>query len=452
MLLFSSTTIATSLAIQPVSSQASVFQSVKVLGIFAAASTPYDEPLAVKVLVFHDPRLLPEVNIFYMPVVKNRTLGTVWRISRGEILQEYPGLNETLYSATLPNPAFGDQLPAGTVIVYYVEATDASGSTLTSRENDRWNAYILDDKLTVLLIDTKPPSISNVTMISGTPVSGEAVSVYANVTDGLLGSGVSAVTISYSVDDGPFMSTPMTALEGVTYTGTIPPLQHDHTVTFFVTALDNEGNKADTQRFTYVVQRNAVEIAAENRVIQLYEVVGGSISLAVIVALVLWKRRQVVELLRGQAALSLGFLIAFLVAARVAFVLWSIYGLWWWNAIILIGLVEFWGLVDPRVQGTFKSLIMATLGFGKSLTAYLSRTFQENPPTILVAAAYVLGLTGAVCDVILLLFTRDLSYAYTLANFIAEYVFILLALGVIGQIILLSRKKDKHAEPVSTAT
>ena len=142
----------------------------------------------------------------------------------------------------------------------------------------------------------------------------------------------------------------------------------------------------------------------------------------------------------------------FFVADRLAFVLWQNWGLWWWNAIILIALVEFWSLVDPRIQGTMRLLIRATFEFGRSITQYLSKTFQENPPTILVGAAYVLGLAGAVSDVIWLLANRNLRAAYVLANFIAEYVFILLALGVIGQFILLSRKKDKHAEPVSAAT
>jgi lipoprotein signal peptidase len=58
-----------------------------------------------------------------------------------------------------------------------------------------------------------------------------------------------------------------------------------------------------------------------------------------------------------------------------------------------------------------------------------------------VAAAYVLGLAGAASDDIWLLATRNLGAAYVLANFIAEYVFILLALGVIGQLIWLSRRK-----------
>jgi hypothetical protein len=145
---------------------------------------------------------------------------------------------------------------------------------------------------------------------------------------------------------------------------------------------------------------------------------------------------------RPRGAFTVGILLVFLVATWVAVMLWQQWGLWWWNAIILLALVEFWALVDPRIQGTARPLIRATLGFGRSIVQYLSKTFQENPPTILVAAAYVLGFGGAACDVIWFIGTHDILRAYFLANFIAEYVFILLALGVVGQLVWLARSKQ----------
>lgn len=430
-------------------SRSSSFQPLEIVAVFAADRTPYDQPLTVRILVTHDPYLLPQINIFYMPIVENRTVGTVWRISPARLAQAYPGLNETLYEAIVPNPAWGDELPAGTIIVYYAEAHDASGSVFTALQEDRLNPFVTGDKFIVRIVDLKPPCISNATIIPDKPVSGEDVLVTANVSDGKLGSGVATVTLSYSIDNGPFTSIPMTLFEDDEYTATVPAQQSGPKVTLYLTAIDKDGNKnsTKTRMSEFVVQKSAEEIAAEQRTNQLTALVVGSVSGAIILGVALLKRRTLVPLIKGpQAALSIGMLLVFVVAARVAFVLWQQWALWWWDAVILLAFVEFWALVDPRIQGTARPLIRATLGFGRSILQYLSKIFQENPPTILVAAAYVLGFAGAVSDVIWYLATRDIRTAYVLANFIAEYVFILLALGVIGQLIFLARRRQDSSE------
>jgi hypothetical protein len=423
----------------------SAFQPLQIVAVFAVDKTPYDQPLTVRILVTHDPYLLPEVNIFYMPIIENRAVGTVWRISPAQLAQAYPGLNETLYEATVPNPAWGDELPAGTIVVYYAEAHDASGSVFTALQEDRWNAFVTDDKLTVRMVDLKPPSVSNATIIPDKPVSGEDVLVIANVTDGKLGSGLATVTVSYSIDNGPFTSIPMTAFEDDQYTATIPAQQQGRKVTFFLTAIDKDGNKDSTRTrmSEYVVQKSAEEMAAEQRTALMI----GSAIAVIILGVALLKRRTLSAMAkRPRGAFTVGILLVFLVATMVAFTLWQQWALWWWNAIILLALVEFWALVDPRIQGTARPLIRATLGFGRSIVQYLSKTFQENPPTILVGAAYVLGLGGAICDAIWFLATHDIRRAYLLANFIAEYVFILIALGVIGQLIFLARRRQDSSE------
>jgi len=418
-----------------VEASAGATHSVQIAGVFAKDKIPYDEALDVRILVTHGQYSFPDVRIFYMPIVDNQTVGTGWRISPAQVLQTYS--NETLYIAAVPNSAYGEELPSGTVILYYVEARDSSGSALTSRQEDRWDPSVVDDKFLVQLVDVRPPSISQVTIVPDTPASGQTVTVLANVIDGLLGSGVRSVRLSYSVDNGPLTKVEMTRPDNEAYVASIPALRHDQKVTFFVTALDNAGNKATSSETTYVVQKSVEETDAEQ---QITNILGVAVVVAALAVLaVFWKRRTF-------TALSLALIVVFLVAARVAFVLWSLHGLWWWDAIILIGLVEFWALVDPRIQGTARPFIRATLEFGRSVTAYLSKTVRENPPTIFVAAAYVLGLGGAISDIILYLATRDIGYAYVLANFIAEYVFILLALGVLGQLVLLWRKERGQTE------
>jgi len=424
----------------------SAFQRLQITALYAADRTPYDQPLTVRILVTHDSYLLPEVNIFYMPIIQNRTVGTFWRISPAGLAQAYSGLNETLYEAAVPNSAWGDELPAGTIIVYYAEAHDASGSVFTALQEDRLNPFVTNDKFTVHIVDLKPPSVSNATIIPDKPVSGEDVLVTANVTDGKLGSGIATVTLSYSIDDGPFTSVPMTTFEDDQYTATIPAQQQGRKVAFFIVAIDKDGNKNSTRARTwdkYVVQKSPEEIAVE----QQNALMTSSAAAIIILGVALLKRRTLIVMVkRPGGAYTVGILLVFLVAARVALVLWQNWGLWWWDAVILFALVECWALVDPRIQGTARPFIRATLGFGRSILQYLSRTFQENPPTVLVAAAYVLGFGGAVCDLVWYLATRDIGTAYVLANFIAEYVFILLALGVIGQLIFLARGRQGSSD------
>jgi len=392
------------------------------------------------------------VNVFYMPILQNRTIGMGWRISPARLTQAYPGLNETLYEATLPNPVWGDELPAGTMIVYYVEARDASGSVSTALQQDRFNPFVTNDKFILRLVDLKPPSISDATIAPVQPTSTDEVTVTASATDGRLGSGLATVTLSYSVDDGPFTDVRMTLFENDQYTGTIPAQPEGRKVAFFLTAIDRDGNKNSTRTrmSEYVVQKSVDEVAAAAAAEQRTYLILGSVLGVIILCVSLLKRRTLAALIkRPQAAFSIGMLLVFLIAARVAFVLWQNWALWWWNAIILLAFIEFWALVDPRIQGTARPLISATLGFGRSIVEYLSKTFQENPPTILVAAAYVLGFGGAVCDIVYYLATRDIGSAYVLANFIAEYVFILLAFGVIGQLVFLARRRENSSRALA---
>ena len=357
-------------------------------------------------------------------------------------------MNETLYEATVPNPAWGDELPAGTIIVYYVEARDASGSVSTALQEDRFDPFVTDDKFILRLVDLKPPSISNATIAPAQPTSTDDVTVTASATDGRLGSGLATVTLSYSVDNGRFTDVRMTLFENDQYTGTIPAQPEGRKVVLLLTAIDRDGNKNSTRTrmSEYVVQKSVDEVAAAAAAEQRTYLILGSVLGVTILCVSLLKRRTLATLIkRPQAAFSIGMLLVFLVAARVTFVLWQNWALWWWNAIILLAFVEFWALVDPRIQGTARPLIRATFGFGRSIVEYLSKTFQENPPTILVAAAYVLGLGGAVSDLLWYLATRNIGTAYVLANFIAEYVFILLALGVIGQLVFLARRRENSS-------
>jgi hypothetical protein len=89
---------------------------------------------------------------------------------------------------------------------------------------------------------------------SSTPRSGEAVAVWANVTD-TGGSGVNAVHLSYRADAGPWCNVSMTwnATSGL-WVAAIPGYPGTCSVEFFVTEIDGAGNIAVGEMLDYVVK------------------------------------------------------------------------------------------------------------------------------------------------------------------------------------------------------
>jgi hypothetical protein len=100
----------------------------------------------------------------------------------------------------------------------------------------------------VAAADTTPPTIGEV---STTPSGNEiqentAVSVNATITDDPAGSGVANAILSYTVDNGTTWTNVTLTSSGTTWSGTIPGQVNGAKVSYFITAIDNAGNSANT--------------------------------------------------------------------------------------------------------------------------------------------------------------------------------------------------------------
>jgi hypothetical protein len=161
--------------------------------------------------------------------------------------------------------------------LYYVEflilAAPTGNATLTSLlDISASNNYLLDSNLdevaptryngvfnfAVAPPDTIPPTISDLTQspIGSQVPANTTVTVSANVTDNVGGSGVANATLWYSTDNVTFASGPMVLSLGL-WTGTIPGQVNGTTVYYKISASDIAGNTAfndnNSVNYTYYV-------------------------------------------------------------------------------------------------------------------------------------------------------------------------------------------------------
>jgi len=88
----------------------------------------------------------------------------------------------------------------------------------------------------------QPPQVTNVYHRSLMPIPGEAVTIYADITDS--DGTLSATDIYYQVDGGGYSTAAMTLDTGDTYTGTIPGSPDGSVVDYYVSATDNDAQTA----------------------------------------------------------------------------------------------------------------------------------------------------------------------------------------------------------------
>ncbi len=113
-------------------------------------------------------------------------------------------------------------------------------------------AYTWDFALIVDLIGDIAPSIENVTDLA-TTLSQDARTVEATITDinpSGGAAGVGSASLFYSTDDSTFTEVPMTA-NGDVYSADIPGQAPGTHVTYYVWAVDVEGNESQTGMFGY---------------------------------------------------------------------------------------------------------------------------------------------------------------------------------------------------------
>lgn len=108
--------------------------------------------------------------------------------------------------------------------------------------------------------DTTPPTIDTPTRSpSGAVSENEAVTVTADITDNVGGSGVKDATLSYTTDNATWTNVTMSnGGSGNSYSGTILGQLNGTSVWYYITANDNAGNNAITLTAPYSYSYNVV--------------------------------------------------------------------------------------------------------------------------------------------------------------------------------------------------
>jgi len=412
--------------------------TLKIVSIISDSETPYDVPLTVDIVVAHNSSRIPVVAVYYA-VFLNRTVQSGgWRFVGADLSYRVADYNVSVFTAYIPSPVYNEALPCDTKIVFYVEVVDGSNLVLSCREEDRWNANIQDDKLAFVLTDPYPPEILGTEFLPLKPRSDEEVTVMANVTDGRQGSGVDKVDLFYSSDRGSsWSSVRMEFIEGILYEGTLPKYAKDTDILFYVKAWDRIGNSGKGNQTRYTVQPSLAEEQLSEQIL----LTAFLVPVVVFGVVAIKYRESIRRYTRVRAAMLWTLATALIIVGWLLYV-FAASGRWLWPLFLGLVMIELWSIVDPRVRGIIIGLI-------KPISEYLTKVFEENPPTVLIATCYALGFAGAVAVAILAYTGRyNLMQAYNTANLIATYIFFLLAAGVVGQLIWIIYKKEERNDRV----
>jgi branched-chain amino acid transport system substrate-binding protein len=144
-------------------------------------------------------------------------------------------VQSTKYLASIPKQT------NGTVVEYYINATDIALNTASSNTT----TY-------TVIGDFVPPTISSVERVPGIPTTVDDVNVSATITDNLVG--VKNASLYYSTDGGlNWTGVPMELVGSAEYTATIPKQANGTVVEYYINATDLALNVASSNIATYTV-------------------------------------------------------------------------------------------------------------------------------------------------------------------------------------------------------
>ncbi len=405
---------------------ASASSQITLLGLNYATRVPYDKPVVIDLTLAHNKTMMPSAAIYYAQLLNKTTPLGGWRVARPQTFST-TDLGATIYKFLLPYSAYDETFRYGARVVFYAEAMDIQGNTLlTSRAADRWDPLVQVDKFVVEITDPYPPLILDVKLAPIPPTSEQFVTVTAKVSDA--GSGVRSVLAIVNVDGLNRLSLALNLTEVETYEARIPSFPAGTKVTLFVLAVDNAGNRITTGIGSYevIASPGSYEVIASpeailtGNLLLFTGLIIGVASLALIGVIATRRRSGAIQ--RGALhPKALTVLLAFMVSLTV-FLNYQLFTL----GAPLLGLLQAaaliigWGLIDPRVD----TLVP------------LKRSFDEVPPTSIVAEGYVLGLASALSlGAGYMLHLYSTPTLYTLATILASYVIFLLAVGIVLQIL-----------------
>lgn len=146
-----------------------------------------------------------------------------------------------LYSIEIPPQ------PYNSTVTYVIYAYDKAGNKACSQEY----AYKVND--------FHPPTITFIERIPSQPNYNDTVVVFANATEPLHASGVKELVLSYS-NDTVWASVKM-EFNGTLYNATIPKFPYGTTVHYKIWAVDNAGNIAELDVYSYEVDDRYLPVA-----------------------------------------------------------------------------------------------------------------------------------------------------------------------------------------------
>jgi hypothetical protein len=360
-----------------------------IISVDYPVTIPYNGTLSVKILVEHNSSYAPAVDLFYAIVENDRQLGG-WRISRGEPVQS-DSVGFTLFAATLPNHIYETSLPYNSTLVFYVEVRSPSGQTLviSTNETDRWNSNVRSDKFVVPVTDPYPPEIGLPTVEM--PYSNDLIMIRTTVLDD--GSRVKNVTFHYGFNDNISLIADTRVISGNnTFWTIITPRANAQKsrLIYYVVAIDNAGNLAETPTYFYDIAPPNPAAASRQNALILVGVIGIVIVASVLVLALHRSRRTGViseTTFKRSALLDFSFFASLVTVSLLVFQLAQggslILGL-----VILMGTVAMWGVLDPRVDTFPLAFVLPSA----------RQTCAENPLSGIMFVGYFVIVIGTVAS------------------------------------------------------
>lgn len=164
--------------------------------------------------------------------------------------------------------------PVGTIVEYYIEATDNVG------HNTKTQIY------SYKVADITPPSIKSITLQPSEPTDIENITIVAIIEDNY--SGIRNVTLWYKVNTEEWKGTPMNYDEKLMmWRGIIPKQAAGSIIDYYIEAVDNDGNVATSDVYSFKVKASSFFGTPLGM-----GLVGGLITVLAIMALLILKKKR----------------------------------------------------------------------------------------------------------------------------------------------------------------
>lgn len=404
-----------------------------ILGVEFPRQVPYDRLAVVDVFLRHE-SVIPSVAAYY----SFNTTTTSWRVSVGSVKQiTITGKSQlSVYSIKIPDPAYGEVVPAGSRVVFYLEVTDVHGNiVLTASERERWNTKSTDDKFVFTVVDPHPPRIE-VGPLDRSPINPtdlDLVVVGARISDDKEkgGSGLREALLRYSLDAGRnWEEVSMQNTGSNFFEGTIPRQPGGAVVHVTVKAMDNVGNTSESTPFFYKV----TPAASDSTWYRLAFV--ASVALAVLLFLAHQRRKR-----RQQPVgfTKLFYVVAVAMSLVFSYDIISSFRPTSLALLLSLGTVVSILLLDPDLRAAI------IVSYVSRIRQQLADPIRRNPARIFLLSTYI------ILSVSLIVFAMaSLSKVLTLdaivaeLNVISSYLILFLTVGVVTQILLLLRKPKRQ--------